>query len=564
VNTSLLSIFLTALAASAPRAGAQNAAHLQPDAAQALVRNAQVELAKVGLVVDPLPAVRALASKDYAALFAADLDAHVRPNWFEARHRLRDAFGLASSASVAELRERTAAELAAATAVRFDRASQSLVYDGERALAPAQFERELLRQLILARREKLAPLAPAIGVEPGGRVTADAAAVQRALRAGEAEFGANAVLDARGSRPADEAAPATLDPLPRLLRDAGRAYMAQRSLLGGLESMQSGWDEAPVSTEQLLHPEKLHRDRPRPVSFPTWTEKAGVASVEYDDELGELGLLAVLVEAGVELERARLAAVGWDGDRMQILRGPGGATAQVWRLYFDRPEDVRQFAEHWRLKASGQLIARALTCDWVRADSVAFATTLGEELAAAPPRLQPSEEDRESTERAEAALASRFDNAPKLEGSLWSVPQLDFRMRVPESWTLESFNGVPHVLAPQVGKYRDNISVAEVDSSTDEDIDQLLERQTRVITKESNLELVLAEKRVVDGRQAVYLHYRGEMGAQTLEFVALMFVRNKRVVAVTTSASRETWPTLESMIEAAYATIEVGVAGGRK
>lgn len=567
MNPSLLLGVLTALAAAAPfsRAAAQSSAPLGLDDAQASVRSAQAELAKLGLTLDPLPAVRAVSSKEYVALCAAELDTHVRANWFDARRSMRDAFGLASSASEAELRERTARELAAATPVRFDRASNSLVYDRERTLAKAPFEHELLRQLVLARREKLMPLAAALGAKPEERVTADAAAVQRALRAGEAEFVADTVLDARGQRPDDDAKPATsLDPLPRLLRESGRAYMRQRSLLGGFDSTQSGWDELPASTEQLLHPEKLHRDRPRPVSFPAWSEKAGVTGVEYDDELGELGLLALLVEAGVELERARLAAVGWDGDRMQILRGPNGATAHVWRLYFDRPEDVRQFAEHWRLKASGQLIARALTCDWVRSDSVAFATTLVEELAAAPPRLQPSDEDRVSTEQAEAALAARLNNAPRLEGSLWRVPQLDFSMRVPESWMLELFNGVPHVLAPQVDKYRDNISVAEVDSSIDESIDELLERQTRVITQQTNLELIVAEKRMVDGRQAVYMRYRGALGAQPLEFVALMFVRNTRVVAVTTSASAGTWPTLEAMIEAAYATIEVRAAGGRK
>ncbi len=557
-----LPTLLAALACLSPiAAAAARSTQKEPNDAQspqALLRSARSELARQGLELDFDPVLEGVKSEAWLAAIDADLAQRTRAGVFEARRLLRDALAKKVPASADEFRAARAATIAESALVRFDAPSGRLMFNLERQFDPTRFERELLEQLVLLARERRHPrLAVADAAQ---RPTSEAQALSAALRAGEALVRVAAVLEARGGRAAREEA-SVVDAADRLAREAGRAFMTQRQLLGGLGALDGAFEEPPASTEQLLHAPKLHRDRPRDVTLPEFSADIAPKRVLCDDQLGELGVLEVLLEAGVELDRARLAASGWDGDRMFVYEDANGAVAQVWRLYFDRPEDVRQFVELWRAKASGRIIARALTCDWIRANSVALATKLEQELAAAPPKLQPSPEDQGSTAEVESELASALSRAPSLEGSLWRVPQFDFSMRVPESWKLEVFEGVPYVFAEQIERYRDNISVAEVDVSIDESADQLLERQTRVITKQPNLTLIKAEKRLVDGRQGVFLRYSGESGAQQLEFAALLFVRNQRVVAVTTSASRGTWPTLETMIDAAYATIEVRPSG---
>ncbi len=525
------------------------------------MRAARAELARQGFALERDPVLEGLTSEALRRAIDAELEQRARAGVFEARRLLRDALGQSVPATAEEFRALQAAVIADSTAVRFDWASGRILYKAERAHDAARFERELLEALVQFERARRHPLVRM--TDASQRATSEARGVSAALRAGEATVRAAAVLEARGVRSArDEASIADIG--ERLARESGRTFMTQRQLLGGLGALDGAFDEPPESSEMLLHAPKLYRDRPRAVTLPEFSAEAAPKRVICDDQLGELGTLEVLLEAGVDLARARVAASGWDGDRMFVYEDASGAVAQIWRLYFDRPEDVRQFVELWRAKASGRIIARALTCDWIRASSVALATKLEQELAAAPPKLQPSPEDQETTTEVEAEFASLLNRAPTLEGSLWRVPQFDFSMRVPESWKLEFFEGVPFVFAEQVERYRDNISVADVGLSIDESADQLLERQTRVVTKQPNLVLIKAEKRLVDGRSGVFLRYSGVSGAQELEFAALLFVRNQRVIAVTTSASRATWPLLESTIDAAYRTIQVRPSGAAK
>ncbi|MCK5484132.1 MAG: hypothetical protein KAJ13_10520, partial [Gemmatimonadetes bacterium] len=116
--------------------------------------------------------------------------------------------------------------------------------------------------------------------------------------------------------------------------------------LGGLVFLQKHWagpwgrvpplgPDMPVSTEQVLHPEKFEPGR---VDWPTdvrfleappagWTEV-------YTDNLGELETRLVLREFLPDREEADRAAAGWDGDRFRLLDGPSGEVF-VWATVWD-------------------------------------------------------------------------------------------------------------------------------------------------------------------------------------------------------------------------------------
>ena len=124
--------------------------------------------------------------------------------------------------------------------------------------------------------------------------------------------------------------------------------------LGGLVFVQKHWAgpwgrvpplgaDMPVSTEQVIHPEKFEpgqADMPTDVRFlevPSggWTEV-------LTDGLGELETRLLLREFLPDREEADRAAAGWDGDRFRLLDGPSGEVL-VWATVWDTERDALEF-----------------------------------------------------------------------------------------------------------------------------------------------------------------------------------------------------------------------------
>ncbi|MEM6929425.1 MAG: hypothetical protein AAF602_20970, partial [Myxococcota bacterium] len=120
----------------------------------------------------------------------------------------------------------------------------------------------------------------------------------------------------------------------------------------------AGFDRAflrpPLSTEQVLHPDKYLGDRPdRPQRVRLDVAKAlpGYELVEQNT-VGELGLVTMFRQWG-ERDHAWSIAAGWDGDRTQVFaREDGAEVALVWRLVWDTPDDAASFVlalrQRWR------------------------------------------------------------------------------------------------------------------------------------------------------------------------------------------------------------------------
>ncbi len=94
----------------------------------------------------------------------------------------------------------------------------------------------------------------------------------------------------------------------------------------------------PVSTEQVLHPERLARgDGPVDVRF-----AGDTTDVIHDDTVGELEI-AILRStlAGIN-EVPTDPAMGWGGDRLRVYRSAAGP-ALVWYTAWDTPRDAELF-----------------------------------------------------------------------------------------------------------------------------------------------------------------------------------------------------------------------------
>ena len=129
--------------------------------------------------------------------------------------------------------------------------------------------------------------------------------------------------------------------------------------LGGAAFVEALWNhgpgrpppfgpQLPMSTEQILHPERFLGDgRDSPVTVEVSTP-AGWSRL-YDDGLGEL-------ETGILLEThtgSRAPAEGWDGDRYLLLENGDGARALVWVSVWDSESQRDRFIDALRPHLSG-------------------------------------------------------------------------------------------------------------------------------------------------------------------------------------------------------------------
>jgi hypothetical protein len=126
--------------------------------------------------------------------------------------------------------------------------------------------------------------------------------------------------------------------------------LVQRLILeggGGYDAVDAAFDDPPDSTEQVLHPNKyVQREAPIEVRIPNgiagqvgdgWTEAVR-------DTLGELILRIWLTEHNVSPEGARMAAEGWGGDRLVLLRSDDGSVAIGLKTTWDTADDALEFA----------------------------------------------------------------------------------------------------------------------------------------------------------------------------------------------------------------------------
>ncbi len=158
----------------------------------------------------------------------------------------------------------------------------------------------------------------------------------------------------------------------------GLAFCASLHGLGGFAEIDRAHSQPPVSSEQVLHPERFaDPDAPEKLSLPEFPElvAAGYELVR-EDTLGELEI-AVYFGQGADEREAKRAATGWDGDRVRVYRAATEPPAVVWLSSWDTELDAREAeaaahrvvtktrtpaADRWAVERKGQrlLIVRDL------------------------------------------------------------------------------------------------------------------------------------------------------------------------------------------------------------
>ncbi|MBM3121584.1 MAG: hypothetical protein FJZ97_05285 [Chloroflexi bacterium] len=137
--------------------------------------------------------------------------------------------------------------------------------------------------------------------------------------------------------------------------EAGLAFVRTRYLAGGWAAVDAAHADPPLSSEQILHPERYPKDAPRSPDLDDLSPALGDGWTTTDSGvLGEWRTLLAL-RAYLEPDEAEKAAAGWGGDRYAILAGPAsGAAAWLLLTRWDTVRDAHEFFGAFRTYGEGR------------------------------------------------------------------------------------------------------------------------------------------------------------------------------------------------------------------
>jgi hypothetical protein len=113
---------------------------------------------------------------------------------------------------------------------------------------------------------------------------------------------------------------------------------------GGFGSLDRLYRRPPLSTEQVLHPEKAAGpglDLPTELRLPDLGPRLPGYRRVFSSNLGEM-YLRLLFEPTLGRARAEAAAAGWDGDRFDLYRRETGAPVLLWLSTWDSEAEARE------------------------------------------------------------------------------------------------------------------------------------------------------------------------------------------------------------------------------
>ena len=122
----------------------------------------------------------------------------------------------------------------------------------------------------------------------------------------------------------------------------GMRFMGALHRAGGFALVDRAYGHPPVTTEQILHPEKYLAGENaidvREPAAPSGAERLGTG------RMGELQIKVTLERCNGRAVAER-AAAGWGGDRYAIVRDGDGRIALLWSTAWDTEEDAADFEQ---------------------------------------------------------------------------------------------------------------------------------------------------------------------------------------------------------------------------
>lgn len=129
--------------------------------------------------------------------------------------------------------------------------------------------------------------------------------------------------------------------------DQGGTFVNAIYQEGGWSAVDAVYASPPVSTEQVLHPDKYRAgEKPVPVTIGDPSSALGAGwSVLDTDTFGEFQIGIILnTTDNISDDEAADAAAGWGGDRYVVV-GNADQTAIAWQTTWDSENDAQEFAK---------------------------------------------------------------------------------------------------------------------------------------------------------------------------------------------------------------------------
>ena len=116
------------------------------------------------------------------------------------------------------------------------------------------------------------------------------------------------------------------------------------------EGVNEAYGNPPISTEQVLHPEKYFAgEEPQRTLIPNIAARLGKGWVQISsDTMGEF-LLRTYLEEHLDPIQAATAAEGWGGDRYSLLTGPEGERVLLMMIAWDSFQDSAEFFDAYQV-----------------------------------------------------------------------------------------------------------------------------------------------------------------------------------------------------------------------
>ena len=149
---------------------------------------------------------------------------------------------------------------------------------------------------------------------------------------------------------------------------------------GGWDAVNSIYSRLPVSTEQIIHPEKYALgETPVTPELPDLVDAPGRGwNLVSTNTMGEF-LLRTYLEEHLENATASIAAEGWGGDRYVLLTGHEAERMLVLQINWDTPEDGDDFIEAYQAFAESKTQGQATTLSddpsrrwWITSEQTVF------------------------------------------------------------------------------------------------------------------------------------------------------------------------------------------------
>jgi len=159
-----------------------------------------------------------------------------------------------------------------------------------------------------------------------------------------------------------------LDTAPTYIRksvlfpyEAGMTFARELYSSGGEDAMNKALADPPLSTEQILHPEKYigARDNPVPVPRDDISSSLGDGWKKINDDcMGEFDLDVWFGEY-TDAATATEVSEGWGGNTIQYYQGPGKNYVVVNDTAWDTKRDAKEFSDNYAKLLEGRFKSKA-------------------------------------------------------------------------------------------------------------------------------------------------------------------------------------------------------------